>query len=106
MGQKVSHLKWWLMLPLFLVFAFFFPRLLLQTWGPSNPWTNYFYLYGFGTIYSGSGLLLVLKTGACNLSRPRDRFWFKLVVGGFLYFAALHAFWIYLSLSIPFKGAL
>lgn len=106
MEQKVSHLKWWLMLPAFLLFAFYFPRFLIQTLGPAHPWTNYFYLYGFGFFYTGSGLLLVLKTGACRLDRPMDRFWFKLVVGGFCYFAALHAVWIYLSLSIPFRGAL
>ena len=104
MDQKVSQRKWWLLLPLFLVFAFFFPRFLIQTLGASNPWTNYLYLYGFGFIYSGSGVLLVLKTGACNLDRPQDNFWFKMVIGGFVYLAILHAVWIYLSLSIPYLG--
>ena len=106
MGQKVSQLKWWTAIPLFLAFAFFFPRFLIQTLGPANAWTNYFYLYGFGFFYTGSGVLLMLKTGACNLSRPRDRYWFKIILAGFVYFASLHAVWIYLALSIPYKGAL
>ncbi|MEM7646403.1 MAG: hypothetical protein AAF203_05795 [Pseudomonadota bacterium] len=104
MGSKAINLKLWLGLGLFLVFAFTFPRLLLKAWGPADPWTNYLYLYGFGFFYTGSGLFLVLKTGACNLSRTRDRFWFKITVGGFFYFASLHALWIYLSLSIPYLG--
>ncbi len=102
--QSASAYKWWLMVPLFLVFAFFFPRLLANSLGPDNPWTSYLYLYGFGFFYTGSGLLLVTKTGACNFNRQRDLFWFKIVVGGFFYFAALHAIWIYLGLSIPYLG--
>ena len=90
----------------FITFAFIFPRFLLTIWGPENPWTNYFYLYGFGVIYSGSGVLLALKTGACNWERPRDRYWMKVVMGGFLWFAVLHAFWIYMALSIPYKGVM
>mgnify|MGYP007077425255 CR=1 FL=1 len=102
MTQKLGQKSWWVLLPLTLAIAYFFPRLLVNTLGAENPWTSYFYLYGFGAIYSGSGLLLVLKTGACRLDRPRDRFWFKMVVGGFCYFAALHAVWIYLAVSIPY----
>mgnify|MGYP003690275881 CR=1 FL=1 len=106
MSQKASRIMWWSLLPCFLAFAFFFPRLLISQLGPSNPWTSYLYLYGFGFFYTGSGLLLAIKSGACKLSRPRDRYWFNVVLAGFVYFAGLHALWIYLSLSIPFKGAL
>lgn len=103
-ARKSHQVKWWAALALFVVFCFYYPRLLLSLWGPEHPWTNYFYLYGFGFFYTGSGLLLAIKTGACRLSRPRDRFWFKVVVFGFLYFAILHAGWILLALSVPFKG--
>ncbi|MCB0377238.1 MAG: hypothetical protein KDD33_01980 [Bdellovibrionales bacterium] len=106
MSEKLGSLKWWLMLPAFLVFAFYFPRYLIQTLGADNPWTSYLYLYGFGFFYTGSGVLLILKTGACNLSRPLHRKWFALIVGGFFYFAIAHALWIYLAISIPYKGAL
>ena len=97
--------KWWLLLPSFMLFAFYFPRFLDQHLGPENPWTSFFYLYGFGSLYMGSGLLLILQTKACRWSRPRDRFWFKIIPMGFFYFASLHALWIYLSISIPFLGA-
>ena len=86
---------------LFLVFAFWFPRFLIENLGKTNPWTSYFYHYGFGLLYTGSGLWLVLKTKACNLSLSRDRFWFGLTIMGFLYFAGLHAFWIHKALSVP-----
>ena len=91
---------------IFLVFAFLFPRFLITNLGPAHPWTNYLYLYGFGVLYTGSGLLLAVKSGACQLNRPRDRQWFKIIVGGWFYFACLHALWIYLSLSIPFRGTI
>ena len=106
MVAKSALLKWLVTLALFLAFAFFYPRMLIQVWGPAHPWTNYFYLYGFGFFYTGSGVLLALTSGACHLSRPRDRFWMKVVIGGYFYFAALHALWIYLALSIPYKGTL
>lgn len=106
MGQTVSHWKWWLALPAFAVFSFFFPRFLIQTLGPADPWTNYLYLYGFGFFYTGSGVLLAFKSGACHWERPLDRYWMKVIVGGFFYFAALHALWIYLALSIPYVGGL
>ncbi len=104
MSQKVASAKGWALLPLILAIAYFFPRFLVNTLGMENPWTSFFYLYGFGAIYSGLGVLLVLKTGACRLDRPRDRFWMKMVIGGFFYFAALHAVWIYLAVSIPYLG--
>ena len=104
MTQKLGQIKWWSIIPLFLAIAYFYPRFLVNTLGPENPWTSYFYLYGFGFLYTGSGLVLILKTGACHLERPRDRFWFKMLILGFVYFASLHAVWIYLALSIPYLG--
>lgn len=104
MGSKVSQLSGWIILPLFLAIAYYYPRLLNNTLGADNPWTSYFYLYGFGVLYTGSGVVLALKSGACNLSRPHDRFWFKMIILGFLYFATLHGVWIYLAQSIPYLG--
>ena len=106
MREKMGRAVWVLYLVAFLVFAFIFPRLLISQLGPENPWTNYFYLYGFGFFYTGSGVWLVLKSGACNLNREHDRFWFKILLAGWAYFACLHALWIYLAISIPFRGVL
>jgi hypothetical protein len=104
MTQKVATKGWWALFPTILAIAYLYPRMLQNLLGLENPWTSYLYLYGFGFIYSGSGILLSLKTGACRWDRPRDRFWLIMIVLGFCYFAALHGLWIYLSLSIPYIG--
>lgn len=104
MGQTKNSLVGWAVIPLLLAIVFYFPRFLSSSLGPENPWTSFFFLYGFGLIYLGSGLVLVTKTKACNLQRPRDRFWFNGILLGFCFFAGLHALWIYLSLSIPYLG--
>ena len=93
-------------LSLFLIFAFCFPRLLIENLGETNPWTSYFYHYGFGLLYTGSGLWLAVKTKACDFLRSGDRLWFGLIIMGFFYFACLHAFWIHKALSLPIKGNL
>lgn len=99
-------MKLFSVLTFFLVFAFFFPRFLIEHFGETSPWTSYFYHYGFGLIYTSSGLLLILKTKACKLSLPKDRLWFSLIIIGFLFLAGLHAFWIHRSLSTPSHGGL
>lgn len=104
MISQTTKILWWLSLPCFLLFAFMFPRVLITYLGPANPWTNYLYIYVFGFFYTGSGIALALSTGACNLSRPRDRHWLKFIIGGFLFFAFLQAIWIYFSLTIPYLG--
>ena len=103
MSQKAAVSKWWALLPTLIAFAYFFPRLLVNTLGPENPWTSYLYLYGFGGIYFGLGILLVRKS-SCHMERPRDRFWFRMLLTGFAYFASLHAIWTYLAISIPYLG--
>lgn len=86
------------------VFIFIFPRVLISWLGEENPWTNYLYLYVFGLIYFGSGMVLIRKTGACKKGRGRDDFWWKVLIAGFCFFASLHAIWIVMALSVPFKG--
>lgn len=98
--------KWVIGLALLLAFIFTYPRLLAHYLGEENPWASYLYLYGFGLIYFGSGMVLIRKTGACVPGRGRDTFWWNVMLAGFVFFASLHAVWIYLSLSIPFKGGL
>ena len=84
--------------------AYFFPRFLVSCLGEANPWTSYFYLYGFGVVFFGVGIYIALKSGACQLGRGRDSFWFKFLICGYLGFASLHATWIQLALSFPFLG--
>ena len=84
--------------------AYFFPRFLANYFGQGNPWTSYFYLYGFGLIFFGMGVYIALKSGACQLGRGRDSFWLKFLICGYVGLASFHAFWIRVALSVPFLG--
>jgi len=94
-----------LLAPFILAFMYIYPRMLINELGEANPWTSYFYMYGFGVLFFFIGIFIILKSGACNLKREQDRFWFKILMFGMVFFASLHAGWIYLALSIPVKGA-
>ena len=95
-----------LLVPIVLVFSYIYPRAVISHFGIENPWTSYLYMYGFGLLTFAIGVTLILKSGACNLSRAKDRFWLKALLIGMVFFSSLHASWIYLALSIPFKGEL
>lgn len=87
-----------------LAFIFVYPRLLLSQWEPDNPWLNYLYQYGFGLIVFVLGLWIVLSQGSLKRLRGRDSRWLKIMIGGFLVYASVHAVWILLAVSMPFKG--
>ena len=88
-----------------LAFVFAYPRLLVILLGESSPWTSYLYQYGFGLVFFLSGILLILKTGACKFGRGHDNFWFGVLIAGFLVFAVGHAVWIWAALNMPYLGA-
>ena len=87
-----------------LAIVYLFPRFLVAQFGEGSPWTSYFYLYGFGLIFFLIGIVIVLKSGACQLGRGRDSFWLKLLLCGYTGLAFMHAIWIQLALSLPFLG--
>jgi len=89
-----------------LAFIYAFPRILVNRLGEANPWTSYLYLYGFGLWFFLIGIWLIRTSGACRPGRGRDGFWFGVLIGGFVFFALLHAVWIIAALNIPFKGSL
>lgn len=91
---------------LLLILTWAFPRILLNTLGMDNPWTSYLYLYGFGGVFFLVGIFIILKSGACQLGRGNDTFWFKVLLFGYFFYAAMHALWIVAALYIPVKGAL
>ena len=91
-------------LTMLLAFTYFFPRFLASYFGQENPWASYLYLYGFGLIFFGIGIYIILKSGSCQLGRGRDSFWFKFLIFGYIVLASLHGIWIQLALSIPFLG--
>ena len=88
-----------------IVIIYAYPRWLVSWGGPEQPWTNYLYHYGFGLAFFGTGLCILLKTGACRLGRGHDRHWFNMLVAGFIGYATVHAVWILLALKIPSLGA-
>lgn len=92
------------LIPFVLIFVFFYPRFLIQWLGEANPWTSYLYQYTFGLLFFGIGMLLILRTRACIPGRGRDSLWLKILVGGFVFFAAFHAWWVYMSIHWPIKG--
>ena len=87
-----------------LAFTFFFPRFLLARWDPGDPWLNYCYQYGFGLVTFLIGLFVILKTGACQLGRGRDSFWFGVLCSGYVAYATVHALWIVAAQSAPYLG--
>ena len=93
-----------LLVPLVIAFCYIYPRAIISAFGIDSPWTNYLYMYGFGLVTFIIGIFLILKSGACNLKRKKDLFWFKALIIGMLFFITLHGTWIYLAISIPFKG--
>ena len=56
-----------------------------------NSWLPYIYLYGVGGIFFLTGMIIIYKSGAINLKNKRHRFWFWVLIFGFVYFAILHA---------------
>ncbi|MCB9025574.1 MAG: hypothetical protein H6625_04590 [Bdellovibrionaceae bacterium] len=92
------------LIPIVLIFIYFYPRFLIDWLGKSNPWTSYLYQYTFGLIFFSLGILLILRTKACQLGRGRDSLWFKILIAGFFFFASFHGFWIFMSLAWPVKG--
>jgi hypothetical protein len=87
---------------LYTVYAY--PRYLIGSLGLDNPWTPYGYLYGFGLLFFLLGLWLIRAAGACRPGRGHDRFWFGVLIGGFVFFASLHAVWILAALHLPYRG--
>lgn len=94
----------WITIPLVLAFIYIYPRVLIANLGEANPWTSYFYQYGFGLVFFLIGIWLILKQGACRLGRGHDSFWFGVLILGFLFFAIGHAVWIVLALKVPYLG--
>ena len=90
--------------PTVALFIFVYPRFLIQVLGEANPWTSYLYQYSFGLVFFAIGILLILKTKACQPGRGYDRRWFRALIGGFVFFASVHAIWILMAIYIPYKG--
>lgn len=54
-------------------------------------WLPYIYLYGVGGILFLIGLYLTIKHKALNLKLRRHKLWFIILIGGFLWYMAIHS---------------
>jgi hypothetical protein len=63
-----------------------------------DTWFPFIYLYAVGGFFFLVGMIIIRKSGAINLAIKRHRFWNRVLIFGFFYFAALHAFFIILAL--------
>ena len=56
-----------------------------------NSWLPFIYLYVVGGFFFFLGIFLIKRNGAINLKKKQHKFWMKVMIFGFFYFAALHA---------------
>lgn len=93
-----------LIISVLLLITYFYPRWLISMWGEADPWTSYFYQYGFGFLMTAIGIILIVKARSLVFGRGSDTLWFVVLVSGFFFYLALHGFWIYFALNTPFLG--
>ena len=63
-------------------------------------WWPYLYQYGVGLVIFLIGLFIILRYRSCVLSRQNDRFWFGVLIFGFVWYAGIHFFWYLAALKI------
>ncbi len=63
-------------------------------------WWPYLYQYGVGLVIFMIGIFLILGYKSCNLTRQRDRFWFGVLIFGFIWYAGIHFLWYMAALYI------
>ncbi len=90
--------------PLLLAFIYAYPRILLKFMDPGEAWMNYLYHYGFGVVFFGVGMTIMMRSGACKSGRGYDSHWIRFLVGGLIAYMSVHAVWILLAHNIPFLG--
>ncbi len=93
-----------LAVPFVVVLCALVPRLIVGTLGVANPWTAYLYQYAMGGLVFVIGLIVIRTSGACDFDRPGDRTWYRVLVFGYFWYAALHGILVALSTATPFRG--
>ena len=68
--------------------------------GIPDYWWPYIYLYGVGLIIFVIGLVIILRSGSCKLSRRHDRFWFGVLIFGFVWYSGIHLLWYLAAIFI------
>ena len=93
---------WLLFFVFFAACVYALPRLLASNLkgGEDSPWIGLLYTYGLGALVFAAGLFRLRR----NSLRRGNRRWFAALSFGLLWGFALHSLWIYLALSLPYKG--
>jgi hypothetical protein len=55
-----------------------------------DTWFPFIYLYVVGGIFFFSGIYLIKKAGAIDLTKKRHKKWYRIMLVGFFYFVLLH----------------
>lgn len=55
-----------------------------------NVWLPYIYLYIGGGIFFLAGMYIIRKAKAIDMRLKRDRYWWKIMIVGLLYYAIIH----------------
>jgi len=65
-----------------------------------NSWLPFIYLYVGGGVFFVAGMVLIRRTKALDMRLKRDRYWWKVMIFGYFYFMAIHAFLIIAALYL------
>ncbi|MDP6338728.1 MAG: hypothetical protein QF842_00175 [Candidatus Marinimicrobia bacterium] len=65
----------------------------------AQTWLPFLYLYGVGGIAFVLGMILILRTKALRVSFDRHKKWVFVLLYGFIFYAGIHAFFIYLAIG-------
>ncbi|KAA3604284.1 MAG: hypothetical protein DWQ01_22665 [Planctomycetota bacterium] len=62
-------------------------------------WLPYLYLYGVGGVLFLIGLVMAVRSPGFQAKRRSDRRWFRLLIFGFVWYAAIHGLGILAALE-------
>lgn len=63
-------------------------------------WWPFLYQYGVGLVIFVVGVGLILRYKGCDLSRRQDRFWFGVLLAGFVGYMGMHLVWYWAALHV------
>jgi len=63
-------------------------------------WLPFIYLYGVGGLFFLIGMIIIRKSGAIDMQKKQHRFWWKVLIFGFIYFMLIHAFFTIAALYL------
>ena len=65
----------------------------------SQTWLPFLYLYGIGGIAFIIGMLIIIRSNALRLTFQKHLKWVWVLIFGFLFYAAIHAFLIFVAIG-------